>query len=192
MSGKTQKAKKATQIVEIDEAWFDDVSPHVFLAVQNLAKQWLEKQPDRGSLRTLALANEAYLRASRPGLEPKKEPLEFALQVARALRSMLVERAKTVKDSGAIPLSPERGAGGVAMDALALDKHLTALRREDPLAAEVAELVYFAGLSLDDIAKLTDASAGSVRARWNAATLWLRKHGQAPTSGTGSTKKKRA
>ena len=185
-----RKTGRATQIVELDESWFDEVSPHVFLAVQNLAKQWLEKQPDRGSLRTLALANEAYLRASRPGLEPKRDPLEFALHVARALRSMLVERAKTVK-STPVPVSPERNAGGVPMDAVALDGHLANLRREDPLVAEVAELVYFAGLTLDDVAKLSNVPPNDVRARWNAATLWLRKHALEAKSGTGESKRKR-
>jgi hypothetical protein len=56
---------------------------------------------------------------------------------------------------------------------LALDEALTKLAQEDPLAAKVVELRYFAGLPLEQVRMALGLTAYAVRQKWNYARAWL-------------------
>jgi DNA-directed RNA polymerase specialized sigma24 family protein len=57
---------------------------------------------------------------------------------------------------------------------LALDAALPRLAAEDPVAAEVVKLEYFAGLGREDIAAALGCSIHEVRQKWAYARAWLR------------------
>jgi RNA polymerase sigma factor (sigma-70 family) len=56
---------------------------------------------------------------------------------------------------------------------LAIDEALTRLEKEDPQAAAVVKLRYFAGLSADEAAPTLGISRASVYRHWNFARAWL-------------------
>jgi len=56
---------------------------------------------------------------------------------------------------------------------LALDDALTRLAAEDPLAAKVVELRYFAGLGHEQIAAALHIPMNKARAKWDYAKAWL-------------------
>jgi RNA polymerase sigma-70 factor, ECF subfamily len=58
-------------------------------------------------------------------------------------------------------------------DLLDLDAALSELASFDPRKSRVAELRFFAGLSLDDIADAQGISRATVEREWQAARAWL-------------------
>jgi DNA-directed RNA polymerase specialized sigma24 family protein len=56
---------------------------------------------------------------------------------------------------------------------LALHEALTKLADEDPLAAKVVELRYFAGLGHEQIAAALHIPVNKARAKWDYAKAWL-------------------
>ena len=55
----------------------------------------------------------------------------------------------------------------------ALDDALDALARLDARRAQVIELRFFGGLSLDEAAHVLDVSVATVRRDWSLAQAWL-------------------
>jgi DNA-directed RNA polymerase specialized sigma24 family protein len=56
---------------------------------------------------------------------------------------------------------------------LAVDEALTFLAEVDPQAAELVKLHVFAGLSLEDTAKVMDISVRTAHRNWAYARAWL-------------------
>ena len=84
-------------------------------------------------------------------------------------------------------LEPKRGGGmvqvslhegalvtpGTDLDIVMLDSALTALAAMDPRKAEIVEMRFFGGLSVEEIAEVLRVSAITVKRDWRAAKLWL-------------------
>ena len=62
---------------------------------------------------------------------------------------------------------------GRARELIALDDALTALANVDPRKAQVIELRFFAGLSVDETAEVLKVSSGTVMRDWKLARAWL-------------------
>ncbi|MEM8681615.1 MAG: ECF-type sigma factor, partial [Planctomycetota bacterium] len=58
-------------------------------------------------------------------------------------------------------------------DILALDEALSRLEGENPEAAKVVQLRFFAGLSIDETAQAMGLSPRTVDRRWKFARAWL-------------------
>ena len=58
-------------------------------------------------------------------------------------------------------------------DLLALDHALTHLAAEDPEAAQVVQLRYFAGLSVEQAAQCLGLSRATAYRHWTFARAWL-------------------
>jgi DNA-directed RNA polymerase specialized sigma24 family protein len=65
---------------------------------------------------------------------------------------------------------------------LAIDEALTKLEREDPQAAAVVELRYFAGLSAEEAALSLGILRASVYHHWDFARAWLLQEINSPPS----------
>jgi RNA polymerase sigma factor (sigma-70 family) len=51
---------------------------------------------------------------------------------------------------------------------------LTALAAMDPQQAQIVELRYFGGLTIEETAEVMDISHATVEREWNMARAWLR------------------
>ena len=58
-------------------------------------------------------------------------------------------------------------------DLLALDEALTGLRREDPIKADLVQLRYFAGLTIEQAAEAMGISRATAARYWSYARTWL-------------------
>ena len=99
---------------------------------------------------------------------------------AEAMRHILVDRArrkKRAKHGGQrqrVPLDASIPASSCdASEMIAIDEALTRLEREDPQAAAVVKLRYFAGLSADEAASGLGISRATLYRHWNFARAWL-------------------
>jgi RNA polymerase sigma factor (sigma-70 family) len=65
-------------------------------------------------------------------------------------------------------------AAASAEQTMELDEALRLLQAENPRAAEVVELHYFAGLTIEHIAEVKKLSTRSIDRDWRFARAWLR------------------
>ena len=62
-----------------------------------------------------------------------------------------------------------------AADLLALDEALQALSTIDPRKAQLVELRYFGGLTIEETANVLGVSTPTVERDWRTARIWLHK-----------------
>jgi RNA polymerase sigma factor (TIGR02999 family) len=134
----------------------------LFAEVYARLKAMASRQRSRvagATLETTALVHELYLRMNAGSALAFEHQQQFFAYAARAMRHLLVDRARarlrhhaggewvrTTLSGGDARLSIDS-----AEQALALDAALDRLQATDARAAQVLELHYFAGLSIDDI-----------------------------------------
>jgi RNA polymerase sigma factor (TIGR02999 family) len=131
------------------------------------------------------LVHEAYLRlvGADHGQRWKSRGHFFAA-AAEAMRRILVENArrkKSQKHGGRLQRHPleaaeraEFGQEAPHEEMLALDEALHKLSVRDPLKAELVQLRYFAGLTIEQAAQALDISTASAERYWAYAKAWLR------------------
>ncbi len=109
-----------------------------------------------------------------------KNRAQFFGVAAQMMRRILVDHAragKMAKRSGTlmrVDLDDRLGAQPTAdIDVLALDEALTRLAAFDVRKCAVAELKFFAGLSIDESAEVLGVSTATVEREWKAARAWL-------------------
>ena len=136
---------------------------------------------ERGSIDTTGLVHELYLRVSSRRELHFQHPAQFFAYAARAMRHLLCDRARDRLRQRAggewqqitLTGSDQRLAIESAEQALALDAALAELARDDARAAQVVELRYFAGLSLEQIADMLEVNRRTVDRDWRFARAFL-------------------
>ena len=165
-----------------DEAAAADLLPIVYEELRRLARSRLAREPAGATLQATALVHEAYVRLV--GDEPQRfeNRAHFFGAAARAMRRVLVERARSrgrLKRGGEnerISLSDVSMAsdGGLSpVDLLALDEALDRLAAYDNRKSDVVSLRFFAGLEIEEVAAALRVSPATVKTDWAYARAWL-------------------
>jgi RNA polymerase sigma factor (TIGR02999 family) len=135
---------------------------------------------DGATLNTTALVHELYVRICSGRELTFNEPAQFFVYAAQAMRHILVDRARQrlrIKRGSGIAareLDPNDAiADATAERALELDEALTKLERDDPRAAELVTLHYFAGLPLARIAEILGVTERTLGRDWRFARAFL-------------------
>jgi RNA polymerase sigma factor (TIGR02999 family) len=165
-----------------DKQASEQLLPAVYDDLRRLAASMLAREAPGSSLQATALVHEAYLRLVGSASEPHWDHRgHFFMAAAQAMRRILVENArrkKTLKQGGSLQRAdleldgiegPQPGE-----DLLALDEALKRLGEEDPRAAQLVDLRYFVGLTLDEAAQVLGVSIGTAKRDWTYARSWLR------------------
>ena len=156
--------------------------PLVYDELRQLAAQKLAHEKPGQTLQPTALVHEAYLRLVGEAEKPHWDShWHFFAAAAEAMRRILVENArrkKRVKHGGDhqrvaledqdVPVRPP------PEEILALDEALTRLTGEDAAAAQVVQLHFFAGLSIEEAAEALGVSRATAYRQWSYARAWLR------------------
>jgi RNA polymerase sigma factor (TIGR02999 family) len=157
------------------------VLPLVYDALRQLAAQRLAHEKPGQTLQPTALVHEAYLRLVGGQQEPHwNGRSHFFAVAAEAMRHILVDNARRkrrAKHGGGwerVPLDDAVPAPPASEDSLlALDEALTRLAAEDPEAARVVQLRYFAGLSIEEAAESLGMARATAYRHWTFARAWL-------------------
>ena len=163
-----------------DAEALDSLMPLVYDEMRRLAHSYLRRERQDHTLQSTALVHEAYVRLTGNTLPQWQDRAHFFGIAANLMRQILVEHARSHNAS-------KRGGGvfRLAIDAVnepcerpdlnlvALDDALKDLSRIDPQQGRVVELRFFAGLSIEDIAKVLNISESTVKRDWNTARIWL-------------------
>lgn len=158
----------------------DALFQQVYARLKAMAGKRLSKQRD-ASLQTTALVHELYLRM-RGGVRLAFEhEARFFTYAARAMRHVLSDRARdrlrqcAGGDWVRVSLSVlDRVSIDSAEQALSLENAVQLLERTDARAAAVVELTYFAGLTLEDTAKILGVARRTVDRDWRFAKAFLK------------------
>jgi RNA polymerase sigma factor (TIGR02999 family) len=156
--------------------------PLVYAELRRLAADKLAREAPGQTLQPTALVHEAYLRLVGVADERRWNSRgHFFGAAAEAMRRILVESARRKSrlkhggdlqrvglDEQDVPVRPP------PEEVLALDEALTRLAAEDPDAARVVDLHFFAGLSIEDAAEALGVSRATAYRQWAYAKAWLR------------------
>jgi RNA polymerase sigma factor (TIGR02999 family) len=153
---------------------------HVYEVLREIAHRHLARQRRGHTLGTTALVHEAYLRLAEPSGAPWQDRAHFFAVAARAMRFILVDYArrrgaeKRGGDRVRVTLTGADAADdGQAADLLDLDDALTGLAQRSERLAQVVELRFFGGLTVEESAEVLGVSPRTVKADWQKARLWL-------------------
>jgi RNA polymerase sigma factor (TIGR02999 family) len=159
----------------------EQLLPLVYQELRSLAAQRLAGEKAGQTLQATALVHEAYLRLV--GQEPEQHwngRGHFFAAAAEAMRRILIERArgkarhKRGGDWQRVDFEQLDVTNSVSPDQLvALDDALARLATLDPLAGQLVQLRYFAGLALPEAAVALSVSTATAYRHWAYARAWL-------------------
>ncbi len=159
----------------------DALLPLVYDELHRQATGYLHRERIGHTLQTTALINETYLKLIDQREVNWQNRAHFFGVAAQAMRRILVDYAKArhrKKRGGVgenVPLEAATLAvsGEKGVDLEALDEALTRLAELDERQAQIVELRYFSGLSVEETAEVLHISTATVKNDWKSAKAWL-------------------
>lgn len=187
MTDDTSPPPAADGVTELLLRWTDGESdaldrlmPAVYAELKRTAAALMRRERGSHTLQPTALVHEAWLRLVRQDRVTFEHRKQFFGLAAQVMRRILVDHARSTnagkRGGGVVPASIDQVTIAVedkAFDLLALDHALTELRRVDERQAQVIEMRYFGGLTLDELAALLGVSPATIARDQRAAEAWL-------------------
>jgi RNA polymerase sigma factor (TIGR02999 family) len=187
MSRATSRTTAVHQVTALLQAWgagdetaLQALTPLVEPHLRRVARKYMRRERAGQTLQPTALVNEAYLRLADLGHVHLRDRAHFFALSARLMRRILIDlaRAKGNQKRGGdvrrvsfderLVVSTEPGA-----DLVAVDDALATFATVDPRRAQVVELRFFGGLSVDETAEALKVSPETVMRDWKVAKVWL-------------------
>ncbi len=158
----------------------DELFQLLYGELRALAGAAMERDRAGHTLQPTAIVHEAWIKLAAPGALAANDREHFFALAARAMRQVLIDHARgrqrEKRGGGREPLSlagEAMPAGLPEIDVLALEEALERLAQHSQLKARIVELRFFAGLSIDEVARVVGLSASSVDREWSFARAWL-------------------
>ena len=152
----------------------------LYAELKNVAQRLLADERKNHTLQPTALVNELWLKLIDDTKVETEDRARFMGLAARAMRQILVNHARTRKrqkrggdwardnfDSKIAGL-PERST-----DLIALDEEIEALHALKPRVAQVVEMRFFGGMTVEEVATALEISPRTVADDWQFARAWL-------------------
>jgi RNA polymerase sigma-70 factor (ECF subfamily) len=165
-----------------DDAALGQLTPLVYDELHRMAQRCMAREQPGHTLQTSALVNEAYLRLVDVQQVSWQNRAHFFAISARMMRRILTDFARSrhyLKRGGdarqvtldeALVVSHQLDANIVAIDEV-----LGRLALLDARKAQVVELRFFGGLSVEETAEVMKVSPETVMRDWKFARIWLRR-----------------
>jgi RNA polymerase sigma-70 factor, ECF subfamily len=152
----------------------------LYSELRRLASGYLKRERSDHTLQTTALVHEAYLRLANQKKVVWKNREQFMGVAAQLMRRILVDYSRghdaQKRGGGLEKVFLEEAAivsHGKASDVIALDEALTRLAEFDPEQAQLVEMRFFGGLSLEEAAGALGVSRTTAKRNWNLSKAWL-------------------
>ncbi|MBV8907007.1 MAG: sigma-70 family RNA polymerase sigma factor [Acidobacteriia bacterium] len=174
---------------------FDKLIPLVYPELRRIAEVQLWRERSAHTLQPTALVNELYARMVGQEQLSFNDRAHFLSVAAHTMRKVLIDYARmhhaAKRDFGREKLSLEavrETSLGRPSILIALDDVLNTLERQDPLLAQLIELRYFGGLTLEESAVAVNLSVGDVRRELQLAEAWLRRELESSAQAQGKSR----
>jgi RNA polymerase sigma factor (TIGR02999 family) len=162
----------------------EQLLPLVYVHLRQLAAARMAQEKPGQTLQATALVHEAFLRlVDRTSPQAWRNRGHFFAAAAQAMRQILIDQARRKQ---AIRHGGERVRAefheGLAVDCvdaadaeriLQVHEALTELEATAPRSAQLVQLRFFGGLTLDEAALASGISVASAKRDWAAARVWL-------------------
>ncbi len=163
-----------------DPQALDHLTPIVYDHLRRLARHYMARERTGHTLQTTALINEVYVKLLETTRVKWQDRAHFFALCAQMMRRILTDMARTRyavrRGAGARTINldecPVVGAAA-RPEVLALNDALDSLAKLDPRKAQVVELRYFGGLSVEESAEVLKVSPETVMRDWRLAKAWL-------------------
>jgi len=163
-----------------DSTALEKLIPLVQPELQRLAHHYMSRERPGHTLQATALLDDAYLQLANKTHPQWQNRAHFFAVAAQLMRRIMVDHARqrqaVKRGGGAIKVSLDECAVVTptrADELLALDEALEKLAAFDSRKAQVVELRYFDGLTMEEIADVLKIHVNTVTRDWTAARAWL-------------------
>lgn len=188
--GSSSSLEKQEQITLLLLAWrnnrdaeaFHQLIPLVYQELHLIARRLVYRQGANGTLQATALVREAYLQLVDESRVDWQDRSHFFAIAAKAMRRILVDywRSSQAQIRGGgmvqVPLSDQEGPQiHPNEDVLALHEALEALAVCDERQAQILEMRFFGGMTVDEVAAALSLSRTTIEREERMAKWWLRK-----------------
>jgi RNA polymerase sigma-70 factor, ECF subfamily len=159
-----------------------ELSAATYEKLRRLAAEYLRSERAGHTLQPTALLHEAFLRVLKCRDHPWRSETHVIAFAARAMRRILISygvaRTRGKRGGSSLVRLPLDEALDFCVERdlniVAVDEALEELELEDWRQAQIVELRFFAGLTVDEIASTLKISRATVKRDWATAKLWLR------------------
>jgi RNA polymerase sigma-70 factor (ECF subfamily) len=184
MSRATSPQQQVTQLLcdwrSGDSSALEKLIPLVQPELQRLAHGYMNRERPGHTLQTTALLNDAYLNLADETQPQWQNRAHFFAVAAQLMRRIMVGHARhrqaLKRGGGTVKVTLEDSlvwTGTRSAELLALDEALEKLAAVDRRKAEVVEMRYFGGLTMEEIAEVLNIHVNTAKRDWSAARAWL-------------------
>jgi RNA polymerase sigma-70 factor (ECF subfamily) len=157
------------------------IAPMVYLELRRIARAYMRDERASHTLQPTALIHEAWMRLTDQTRVTWRDRTHFFGVAASMMRRVLVDHARHrlagKRGAGQTPLTLQWidiDDGGEKMsEVLAVHEALEKLNKIDPRQTQIVEMLYFAGMNVDETAAALDVSPRTVDREWSMARAWL-------------------
>jgi RNA polymerase sigma factor (TIGR02999 family) len=176
-----------SDVTELLEAFSVDGVPSdalidcVYEELRAIARGQFSHEKPGQTLQPTALVHEAYQRLFKSTDREYDNRKQFFAAASEAMRRILVDRSRrrlAKKRGGEVITHDLSDVGALASpgtpnEILELNAALDKLRETDPSAADLVQLRFFVGLTIQEASELLDLSVRSANRTWKFARAWL-------------------
>ncbi len=163
-----------------DPSALEKLIPLVQPELQRLARHYMSRERPGHTLQATTLLDDAYLQLADNRYPQWQNRAHFFAAAAQLMRRIMVDHARqrqaSKRGGGAIRVTLDEAAAVTqtrADELLALDEALENLAAFDQRKAQVVEMRYFGGLTMEEIADVLKIHVNTVTRDWIAARAWL-------------------
>ena len=188
--GSPEESAEITRLLKAwgrgDSAALDCLTPLVYERLRRMARSYMRNERPGHTLQATALVNEAFLRLVDTENMDWTDRAHFFAVCARVMRRILVDAARSraatkrggqadrAEHSTAVDLDQlPNPASQTSAQVCALDEALNMLAQIGPRQAQVIELRFFGGLTVEETAQVLRVSPQTVMREWKLARAWL-------------------
>jgi RNA polymerase sigma factor (TIGR02999 family) len=180
-----------------DSGALQDLTPLIYDELRRLAARQLRREPAAQTLQTTGLVHEAFLRLVDQRSPRWESRSQFFSIASKLMRRILLDqaRARLAEKRGGGKINISIDAAGATLEGLGehllleaqsdareqaarasligIDAALTRLDALDHRQAQIVELRFFGGLTVEETAQVLEISNATVKRDWMMAKAWL-------------------
>jgi RNA polymerase sigma-70 factor (ECF subfamily) len=158
------------------------LAPLVYAELRRRAASLMRREASGHTLQATQLVHDAYVKLVQQDRASWNDRNHFFAVASQTMRRLLVDHARgrqrRKRGGTATKISLDEGLGLSVEsdpDVLALDDALTRLQALDPRQAQLVEMRFFGGLTVQEVAEVLGMSKRAVEAEWTMVSAWLRR-----------------
>jgi RNA polymerase sigma factor (TIGR02999 family) len=162
-----------------DEAARDAAIELAYAELRRIAQNRIVGEGDVVTIDATGLAHEAFMRLIDQNRAQWRNRAQFFAIAARVMRRILIDRYRArnaqKRNAARFLLEDADLATPVELDLELLNRALDRLALQDARQAQIVELRFFAGLTIEDAAEVVGVSPATLKREWALARAWLKR-----------------